>query len=563
MTWLLVQCGEHWKGNRFTGPISFSVRLTKKDNRAYDELVETIYQWTWISRDKTELKLTSHVKTEDDTITLFIMSADDVEFIIIHKEKVWATIDVEFVNKHEFRPPANPIQSACTVSPVKPIENPRSPVVVDDNDSSESSDTEYESGDDDGGQGAIEDGTEERGVSGTPNSSSPSMNTRWTVSGLELCSIKVVRSVDVFEKPADQVSDRHNGIFNAMEAIFPDAAHGICAYHLAQNLKRFYKQRDDVIWLYYLATYGYRIEEFDRVMSDLKETYYEHIKDRTETAHRCEIHLIHFNTFKVDNKWKETTVDLDVRYCSCRQWDLDELPCSHAMTVARFKGVSINALASNLYTTGFLKHAYEMGVNPNPDPEFWDIPDAIRNRIVLPWKKKNFPGRPKKLRIPSAWEKRKLQSCSKCSLFEELLPAAMISSKTKDDLSLGTIPRPNRTVPRPAQGLLLYSLATSSIVTRVKKMKYLSNVLYEMGKKSVYVVFKGRKTGVFNSWPDCHEHVDGFPGASYQKFNSTDEAYKMISSRSGHSSHSWLESSMNVEEKESSVNVEEKVFEKS
>ncbi|KAK2655418.1 hypothetical protein Ddye_008470 [Dipteronia dyeriana] len=29
------------------------------------------------------------------------------------------------------------------------------------------------------------------------------------------------------------VSDRHNGIFNAMEAIFPDAAHRICAYHLA------------------------------------------------------------------------------------------------------------------------------------------------------------------------------------------------------------------------------------------------------------------------------------------------------------------------------------------
>ncbi|KAK3185119.1 hypothetical protein Dsin_032405 [Dipteronia sinensis] len=84
------------------------------------------------------------------------------------------------------------------------------------------------------------------------------------------------------------------------------------------------------------------------------------------------------------------------------------------MTVARFKGVSIKALASDLYTTRFLKHAYEMGVNLIPDPKFWDIPDAIRNRIVLPWKKNNLPRRPKKLRIPSAGEKRKLQSCSKC-----------------------------------------------------------------------------------------------------------------------------------------------------
>ncbi|KAK3222501.1 hypothetical protein Dsin_009526 [Dipteronia sinensis] len=105
---------------------------------------------------------------------------------------------------------------------------------------------------------------------------------------------------------------------------------------------------------------------------------------RTETAHQCEIHLIHFNTFKVDEKWKETTIDLDERSCSCRQWDVDELSCSHAMAVARFEGVSINALASEFYTTGFLKHAYEMGVNPFSDPEYWDIPDVIRTRTVLP-----------------------------------------------------------------------------------------------------------------------------------------------------------------------------------
>ncbi|KAK0573658.1 hypothetical protein LWI29_011564 [Acer saccharum] len=64
------------------------------------------------------------------------------------------------------------------------------------------------------------------------------------------------------------VSDRHNGIFNTMEAIFPDAAHGIYVYHLAQNLKRFCKQRDDVMWLYYCAAYAYHIEDFDRFMAE-------------------------------------------------------------------------------------------------------------------------------------------------------------------------------------------------------------------------------------------------------------------------------------------------------
>ena len=213
------------------------------------------------------------------------------------------------------------------------------------------------------------------------------------------------------------VSDRHNGIFNAMEAIFPNATHGVCAYHLAQNLKRFCKQRNDLIWLYYSATYAYRIEDFDRAMGELKETcpkvynellgvgvekfsrvhspkkryflittniaesmnscllgarklpitamaecirdllqrwFYdrqtnalemstyltafadEQIKQRTEIADRSAIHPIHYMKFKVDDKWIPRTVDLDEHSCSCRQWDLDELSCSHAMAVARY-----------------------------------------------------------------------------------------------------------------------------------------------------------------------------------------------------------------------------------
>ena len=77
-----------------------------------------------------------------------------------------------------------------------------------------------------------------------------------------------------------------------------------------------------------------------------------------------------------------------------------------------------------------------------------------------------------------------------------------------------------------------------------------------MGQNSVYVVFRGRKTCVFSSWPECHEHVVGFPGASYKKFNSTDEAYKAISSVNvgekvpeKSESHSWPQSYVNVAEK--------------
>ncbi|KAK3230604.1 hypothetical protein Dsin_002485 [Dipteronia sinensis] len=67
--------------------------------------------------------------------------------------------------------------------------------------------------------------------------------------------LKQLRTVIRYPELVMLVSDRHVGIFTSMEVIFPDAAHGVCAYHLSQNLKRICKQRDDVIKLYYHYIY--------------------------------------------------------------------------------------------------------------------------------------------------------------------------------------------------------------------------------------------------------------------------------------------------------------------
>ncbi|KAK0601098.1 hypothetical protein LWI29_021294 [Acer saccharum] len=69
------------------------------------------------------------------------------------------------------------------------------------------------------------------------------------------------------------VSDRHMGISNGMRAIFPNAAHVVCAYHLANNLKQHCRKRGDVIYHYYRAAYAYRVEKFDRVMAELKSIH--------------------------------------------------------------------------------------------------------------------------------------------------------------------------------------------------------------------------------------------------------------------------------------------------
>jgi len=41
-----------------------------------------------------------------------------------------------------------------------------------------------------------------------------------------------------------------------------------------------------------------------------------------------------------------------------------------------------------------------------------------------------------------------------------------------------------------------------------------------MEKRKFYVVWEGREPGIYDSWEDCLEQVEGFPGAKYKSYSS-------------------------------------------
>ncbi|KZV57440.1 hypothetical protein F511_35001 [Dorcoceras hygrometricum] len=44
--------------------------------------------------------------------------------------------------------------------------------------------------------------------------------------------------------------------------------------------------------------------------------------------------------------------------------------------------------------------------------------------------------------------------------------------------------------------------------------------------RKAYVVFKGERNGVYDTWAETHAQVDGYKGALYQKFSTKAEAIK-------------------------------------
>lgn len=47
-----------------------------------------------------------------------------------------------------------------------------------------------------------------------------------------------------------------------------------------------------------------------------------------------------------------------------------------------------------------------------------------------------------------------------------------------------------------------------------------------MAKKKYYVVWSGKKTGIFDTWDECRKQVNGVKGAKYKSFGSLEEAEK-------------------------------------
>lgn len=52
-----------------------------------------------------------------------------------------------------------------------------------------------------------------------------------------------------------------------------------------------------------------------------------------------------------------------------------------------------------------------------------------------------------------------------------------------------------------------------------------------MPKQKYYVVWKGRRTGIFTSWTECEKQVKGFAGAEYKAFGTLREAESAFRSK--------------------------------
>ncbi|KAF2533632.1 hypothetical protein F2Q70_00031830 [Brassica cretica] len=98
-------------------------------------------------------------------------------------------------------------------------------------------------------------------------------------------------------------------------------------------------------------------------------------------------------------------VDLEKRSCTCKQYDIDKIPCEHAIKVAKSQKIVEATLVDPTYIKGYLVAAYTEPINPTDE----DLipPVDVLTQVCLPPKIGKQRGRPKMKRYLSAIEKAK------------------------------------------------------------------------------------------------------------------------------------------------------------
>jgi len=165
-----------------------------------------------------------------------------------------------------------------------------------------------------------------------------------------------------------------------------------------------------------------------------------HCKERNEWSLTYHVYPIELTRYLVKDSKYDGLVNIEQRTCTCRNWDLDQLPCDHAIAVARyivqfyncyehiigflltffiwlmyrFTKTNFNSLCHEYYSTSWMQTAYAPSINPVPHPAFWEVPDEVASMIVLPPDSKRQAGRPKEIRTPSAGEFRRKNNCANC-----------------------------------------------------------------------------------------------------------------------------------------------------
>ncbi|KAK8548850.1 hypothetical protein V6N13_054381 [Hibiscus sabdariffa] len=120
-----------------------------------------------------------------------------------------------------------------------------------------------------------------------------------------------------------------------------------------------------------------------------------------DVSNQCKLVWNGDGGFEVTDGGNQHTVDLNNMRCTCREWELTGIPCSHAICAMHHESKDPHTYISNWYTKEIYDASYNHVLQPVRGKIFWS---KMNDDPIGPPQFKVMPGRPKKKRRKDKYE---------------------------------------------------------------------------------------------------------------------------------------------------------------
>ena len=140
--------------------------------------------------------------------------------------------------------------------------------------------------------------------------------------------------------------------------------------------------------------------------------------DRASTYQVLRSDEVEFEVISAD---RSDIVNIGIHYCSCRDWQLHGIPCSHAVAALISCRKDIYAFTEKCFTVASYRETYAEGIHPIPGRLEWRRGDVAPMdddpQVVRPPKFRRPPGRPenKRICVEDLNREKHTVHCSRCN----------------------------------------------------------------------------------------------------------------------------------------------------
>ncbi|XP_073133697.1 protein FAR1-RELATED SEQUENCE 6-like [Henckelia pumila] len=182
------------------------------------------------------------------------------------------------------------------------------------------------------------------------------------------------------------ISDRHQGIINAVASLYNRAYHVFCMWHMSQNIKELRERFPEVAKYLEGRTSPERWsrakqtgKRYSIMTTNGVESINGTAKNHINLEKKYEVIEATEGKYCVYGSTSNELVDLQSKACTCHKFDIDRIPCSHAISAAYNANISVYDFCTDYYTTHYWLEAYTDHVYPVPGE--WTVQEEI---LVLP-----------------------------------------------------------------------------------------------------------------------------------------------------------------------------------